>query len=100
MDVPNYIYLKVKMLGPVGTITMGTTVQHTYECEVECWNVAKGVIASQELSEILQAVDEQAPDAKRASTTFQLADDIKEVPLDPKHANERMIHIGAKLLPK
>lgn len=29
MVVPNYTYLKLKMLGPVGTITVGTMLQHT-----------------------------------------------------------------------
>jgi hypothetical protein len=35
MAVPNYIYLELKMLGSAGAITMGTTLQHAYECEVE-----------------------------------------------------------------
>jgi hypothetical protein len=35
MVMPNYIYLKLMMSSPAGTITIGTTVQHAYECEVE-----------------------------------------------------------------
>jgi hypothetical protein len=35
MAVPNYTYLKLKMPGPKGTITVGTSTQHAYECEVE-----------------------------------------------------------------
>jgi hypothetical protein len=30
MTVPNYTYLKLKMLGPNGVITISTTSQHAY----------------------------------------------------------------------
>jgi hypothetical protein len=37
MDVPNYTYLKLKMPGPKGIITFGTTFQYAYECDDECF---------------------------------------------------------------
>ena len=42
MVIPNYTYLMLKMLGPAGTITVGTTVLHEYECKVECCDLAEG----------------------------------------------------------
>jgi hypothetical protein len=44
MAIPNYSYLKLKMMGPTGTITVGTTVCHAYEYEyeVKCCDLAKG----------------------------------------------------------
>jgi hypothetical protein len=42
MDIPNYTYLKLKMMGLVGSITMGTIVRHAYECEVKCCDLAEG----------------------------------------------------------
>jgi hypothetical protein len=42
MAIPNYTYLKLKMPGPAGTITIGTTVRHVYGCEVECYDLAEG----------------------------------------------------------
>jgi hypothetical protein len=36
MAVPNYTYLKLKMSGPNGVITIGSTYRHAYECDVEC----------------------------------------------------------------
>jgi hypothetical protein len=50
--------------------------------------------------EILQAIEKQAFDMKKASTTFKPANDTKEVPLDPKCSNGRMVCIGANLPPK
>lgn len=41
MVVPNYTYLKLIMAGPAGTITVGTMVWHTYECEVECYDLVR-----------------------------------------------------------
>jgi hypothetical protein len=35
MVVPNYTYLKLKMTGPNGVITVGSTYRHAYECDVE-----------------------------------------------------------------
>jgi len=36
MAVPNYTYLKLKMSGPNGIITVSTTSQHAYQCDIEC----------------------------------------------------------------
>jgi hypothetical protein len=33
MVIPNYMYLKLKMLGPHRVITVGTSFQRAYECE-------------------------------------------------------------------
>jgi hypothetical protein len=35
MAIPNYTYLKFKMPGPNGVITVRTTYQHAYECNIE-----------------------------------------------------------------
>ena len=52
MAVPNYTYLKLKMLGPQGVITISTSFQRAYECEVECCEHATTIIASTELMAI------------------------------------------------
>jgi hypothetical protein len=35
MVVPSYTYLKLKMPGPNGVITVGSTYRHAYECDME-----------------------------------------------------------------
>jgi hypothetical protein len=37
MAVPNYTYLKLKIPGPKGIITVGPTYQRAYECNAECF---------------------------------------------------------------
>jgi hypothetical protein len=36
MAVPNYTYLKMKMLGPNDVITVGSSIEHAFDCDVEC----------------------------------------------------------------
>ncbi|XP_066316612.1 uncharacterized protein [Miscanthus floridulus] len=49
MAVPNYTYLKLKIPGPGGIITVGTSFQRAYEYEVEYCDHATAIIASAEL---------------------------------------------------
>jgi hypothetical protein len=35
MAIPNYTYLKLKIPGPRGVITIGSSFQRAYQCEVE-----------------------------------------------------------------
>jgi hypothetical protein len=34
MAVPNYTYLKMKMPGPKGVITLGSSIEHVFDCDV------------------------------------------------------------------
>ena len=56
MAVPNYTYLKLKMMGPCGVITIGTSFKRAYECEVECCEHATAIVASKELAAIMEEV--------------------------------------------
>ena len=56
MAIPNYTYLKLKMPGPLGVITIGTSFQRAYECEVECYDHARAIITSKELVDIRKEV--------------------------------------------
>ena len=52
MAVPNYTYLKLKMSGPRRVITVSTSFQRTYECEVECYEHTMVIVTSEELAAI------------------------------------------------
>ena len=97
MAVPNYTYLKLKMLGPRGVITIGTSFQRAYECEVECCGHTSAVIASEELVTLREEVIEGAPDAKRSSGSFESAEGPKEVLLDPSNSEGKKVHIATAL---
>ena len=97
MSIPNYMYLKLKMLGPRGVITIGTSFQRAYECEVECCSHASAVVASKELATLREEVVEEAPDAKRSSGSFKSAEGSKEVLVDPSSSEGKKVCIGTAL---
>ena len=49
MVIPNDTYLKLKMLGPNGFITVGSTFLHAFTCDREHFELAIAVINSAEL---------------------------------------------------
>ena len=91
MAVPNYTYLKLKMPGPRGVITIGTSFQRAYECEVECYGHASAVIASEELATLREEVIEGTPDAKKPSGSFESAEGSRDVLLDPSSSEGKKV---------
>jgi hypothetical protein len=100
MVVPNYTYLKLKMSGPNGVITVGSTYQHAYECDVECVEYAEALAESEALVADLESLSKEVPDAKRHAGNFEPAEAVKSVPLDPSNDASKQVRIGSKLDPK
>jgi hypothetical protein len=100
MDVPNYTYLKLKMSGPNGVITIGPTYQHAYECDVECVEYAEALAESEALIADLESLSKEAPDVKRHTDNFEPAETIKPVLLDPSNDTSKQTRIGSELDPK
>ncbi|XP_066374850.1 uncharacterized protein [Miscanthus floridulus] len=97
MVVPNYTYFKLKIPGLGGVITVGTSFQCAYECEVECCGHAAAIIASGELAAIKREVTEEAPDTKKSVGSFKPAEGSKEVLIDLDSSEGKMVHIGTML---
>jgi hypothetical protein len=100
MAVPNYTYLKLKMPGPKGVITVGSTYRHAYECNVECMEYAEAIAESEALIADLDCLSKEAPDAKRHAGNFEPAEAVKSVPLDPSNDAGKKVRIGSELDPK
>jgi hypothetical protein len=100
MVVPNYTYLKLKMPGPNGVITVGPTYRHAFECDVECMEYAEALAESEALIADLENLSKEVPDAKRHAGNFEPAETVKSVPLDPSGDASKQIRIGSELGPK
>jgi hypothetical protein len=100
MAVPNYTYLKLKMLGPNGVITVGPTYRHAFECDVECVEYAEALAESEALIADLESLSKEVPDVKRHAGNFEPAETVKSVPLDPSSDASKQIRIGSELDPK
>jgi hypothetical protein len=100
MVVPNYTNLKLKMSGPNGIITVGSTYSHAYECDVECVEYAEALAESEALTADLERLSKEAPDAKRHDGSFEPVEAVKFVSLDPSNDASKKVQIGSKLDPK
>jgi hypothetical protein len=100
MAVPNYTYLKLKMPGPNGVITVGPTYRHAYECDVECVEYTEALAESEALIADMENLSKEVPDAKRHADNFEPAEAVKSVPLDPSNDASKQIWIGSELDPK
>jgi hypothetical protein len=65
MAIPNYTYLKLKMSGRHGVITVGTFFQHAYECDVECFELAAATVTLEEPVVIREVEAMGTPNSKR-----------------------------------
>jgi len=52
MAILNYTYLKLKMLGPNGIITVGSTFSHAYTCDREHYELVTAIINSVKLPQL------------------------------------------------
>ena len=103
MAVSNYTYLKLKMSGPNGVITVGPTYKHAFECNVECVECveyAEALAESEALIADLESLSKEVPDVKRHAGNFEPAETVKSVPLDLSGDASRQIRIGSGLDPK
>jgi hypothetical protein len=98
MVVPNYTYLKLKIPGPKGIITVGPTYQRAYECDAECFQFAKAIIRSERLRAEPRSEDQDVPESsKRAAYSFELAKNFKDAVVSD---DGRTLRIGTAVDPK
>jgi hypothetical protein len=100
MAVPNYTYLKLKMSGPNGIITVGSTYRHAYECDVECVEYTEALAESEALIADLERLSKEAPNAKRHASNFEPVEAVKSVSLDPSNDAGKKVRVGSELDPK
>ena len=69
MAIHNYTYLKLKMLGPNGIITVGSTILHAYTCDREHYELATAFINSTELQELRNLATPVVPNYNRPTSS-------------------------------
>jgi hypothetical protein len=102
MVVPHYTYLKIKLPGPRGVITITGCYKKSMECLRDGSNLAEALVIAEEKRQLLHRVvlTQQDMSARQSSVQqFQPADDMKKIPPD---VNEpaKVVTIGAGLSAK
>jgi hypothetical protein len=101
MAVPNYTYLKTKMLGPKGIITVGSSIEHAFGCDVECVEHAEALALDEALMANLEKlVNEDLDSTAKHAGSFEAAEQTKEVTLDLAAPESKALRISSTLDPK
>jgi hypothetical protein len=89
--VPNYTYLKLKMPGPNGVITVSSSFEQAYTCGREHFELTHTLANSVELQQLRRTVMESALDSNKptSSSAFHPTEDTN----DPT----KTVRIGAQL---
>jgi hypothetical protein len=91
MAVPNYTYLKMKMPGPKGVITVGSSIEHAFDCNVECVEHAEALAFDEALVANLDKLVNEDLNSSAKQT--------KEVPLDPVAPEGKALRVSSTLDP-
>jgi hypothetical protein len=101
MAVPNYTYLKMKMSGPNGVIIVGSSLEHTFDCDVECMEHAEALALDEALvANMENMVNEDLNSTAKHAGSFEAAEQTKEVSLDPTTPEGKALRVSSTLDPK
>ena len=90
MVIPNYTYLKLKMPGPNGVITVSSAFSHAFMCDSENFELTTAVVNSSELLQLRESSTPVVPDNNKptSSTAFRPLEETKAVGIDPIDATK------------
>jgi hypothetical protein len=101
MAVPNYTYLKMKMPGPKGVIKVGSSIEHTFDCDVKCVEHAEALALDEMHVADMEKLANEGPDSStKHASSFKAAEQTKEVPLDPAAPEGKVSRVTSTLNPK
>jgi hypothetical protein len=101
MAVPNYTYLKMKMPGPKGVITVGSWIERAFNCDVKCVEHAEALALDEALvANLEKLVNEDLDSSAKHAVSFEAAEQTKEVPLDPAAPEGKVLRVSSTLDPK
>jgi hypothetical protein len=101
MVVPNYTYLKMKMPGHKGVITVGSSIEHAFDCDVDCVEHAEALVLDDALvANLEKLVNEDLDSTAKHAGSFEAAEQTKEVPLDPAAPKGKALRVSSTLDPK
>jgi hypothetical protein len=101
MAVPNYTYLKMKMSGPKGVITLGSSIEHAFDCDIECVEHAEALAFDEALiANLEKLVNEDLDSSAKHVGSFKAAKQTKEVPLDSTTLEGKALRVSSTVDPK
>jgi hypothetical protein len=91
----------MKMSGPKGLITVGSSIEHAFDCDVECVEHAKALALDEVIvTNLEKLVIEDLDSAAKHAGSFEAAEQTKEVPLDPAAPEGKALRVTSTLDPE
>jgi hypothetical protein len=84
---------------PQGVITVSTTFQHAYLCDVESCECVAAAVASGELADRREVV-EDAPNSKRVAGSFELTEEVNVIHINLNGSEDKTVRVGTSLSTK
>jgi hypothetical protein len=101
MAVPNYTFLKMKMPGPKGVIIVVSSIDHAFDCDVECVEHAEALALDEALvANLDKLVNVDLDSSAKHMGSFEATEQTKEVPLDPTAPKGKALRVSSTLDPK
>ena len=99
MAISNYTYLKLKMPGPNGVITVSSAFSHAFTCDCEHFELTTVVVNLSELPWLKESSTLAVPDYNKptSSMAFHPLKETKVVGVDPIDP-AKMVQIRTQLL--
>jgi hypothetical protein len=95
---PSYMYLKMNMPGPKGVITMGSSIEHAFDCDVECMEHAEALALDEALvANLEKLVNEDIDSTAKHADSFKAAEQTKEVPLNPATPEGKALRVNSTI---
>jgi hypothetical protein len=95
------MYLKMKMPRLKGVITVGSSIEHSFNYDVECVEHAKALALDESLIADMEKLANEGPDSPvKHVGNFEAAKQTKEVPLDPAAPGGKLLRVSSTLDPK
>ena len=98
MAIPNFTYLKLKMTGPNGVITVSSAFLHALACDREHYELTTAVVNSSELLQLGESSTPVVLDYSKptSSIAFRPLEETKAVGVDPTD-RAKTVQIGTQL---
>jgi hypothetical protein len=91
----------MKMPRPKGVITVGSSIEHAFDYDVECVEHAEALALDDALVANLEKfVIEDLNSSTKHVGSFEAAEQTKEVPLDPSAPEGKVLRVSSTLDPK
>jgi hypothetical protein len=86
------------MPGPNGIITVSSSIEHTFDCDVECIKHTKALALDETLVADMEKLAKEGPNSStKHAGNFEATEQTKGVPLDPAALEGWVLRVSSTL---